>query len=183
MQVSVGGRSSISAPTKKQSARRARWSSWRRPGRGSTRSRARRRTPPPRSPNNTQPARFTAAIRQSGPARGAVRPGRHAVGERAGDEEAGRAEQVGGPDQPVLLLRGQPVLHGVEGADVEQQGADELDRRAPPGRVLAPAAPRARRGLAQLEAGREREEDRAREEHDAVRPRARPAARSRGTAR
>ncbi len=53
-------------------------------------------------------------------------------GEAAGDEEAHRAEGVRAPDQLVGLGRGQRRLQGVEGAEVEEDGAHQLDQRRPP---------------------------------------------------
>ena len=119
-------------------------------------------------PKNTQPARFTAAILHSR----SRRPARRRAGSPRGrreprDQKGRRAEEVGCPNQPIVLVGGQPVLHRLEGAEVEQQGAGELDGRAPPRRVGSPAA-EPQRGLAQLEQRSEREEDRAGEEHHAV---------------
>jgi hypothetical protein len=88
-------------------------------------------------------------------------PAGDATGERARDEEGSRPKDVRSPDQAIPLLRGEPVLHCGEGAQVEQQGPHELDRRAPPRRIGTEPTPPPHRAFPQLEAGRQGEEDRA----------------------
>ena len=53
-------------------------------------------------------------------------------GEVAGHEEADRADDVGTPDEPVLLADRPNVVEGEKRHHVEVDGADQLDRRGPP---------------------------------------------------
>src|SRR5829696_8619549 len=104
-------------------------------------------------PKKTQPGQVDAGHR----------PGLRAdaVGERGGDEEAGGAEDVRRPDEPVVLLRRQIVAEHVARAEVEEQGAGELDRRRPPrGVALRSVGGR----VQELRAGGGREEQRPHED-------------------
>ena len=92
---------------------------------------------------------------------------RDAVGEHAGDEEADRADEVGRPDEPVLLVQARPVCMASYVSTLKSS-VPTLDRRAPPGGVRAEPRAASQRRLAQLERGREREEDRADEEDHRV---------------
>ena len=63
------------------------------------------------------------------------------------------ADHLGAPDQPVLLLRRQPVQKRIEQADAECQRADEQHERAQPiepVRLVGPPAPAFRRSSAAL---------------------------------
>src|SRR6185312_11136722 len=53
-------------------------------------------------------------------------------GQRAGHQEADRADRVGPPHVLMCGLRGEVGGRGGAGADVEVDGADQLDRRGPP---------------------------------------------------
>ena len=83
--------------------------------------------------------------------------------EPAGDEEADRAERVGPPDQAVLLRQVDARVERAARAQVEEQGAGELDRARPPVDAVGPGR------VEELQRRRAGEEDRAREEHGGVR--------------
>ena len=147
--------------------RRPPCSSSRRPGRASSPTRARRsrdrrdaeehaaeevdrRLPPSRLPAQRQPAP----------------PGRRAIGDRARDEEADRAQCVGAPDELVVRRVRERRVHRPVGRRVEEQRAGRLDHRRPPrgspGRRGAPLA----QGQPDLQRPAAREEDRPDEERD-----------------
>jgi carbohydrate-selective porin OprB len=111
-------------------------------------------------------------------ARGHRNPARRdlGIGEAAGDQEAGAAQHVGGPDQEVLLLPRQARDQRVQGVEVEEDRPGELDRareiaeaaRSPPEPSPAPVAVISQRlrdvavqGFQPLEPRGAREEDRA----------------------
>ena len=123
-------------------------------------------------PKKMQPSRLTPGWPPARrPARGEPpAPRRGAVGDRARDEEAHRAEGIRPPDEPVVVGIGDRRVQGQARRDVEEERPGRLDDRAPPGghpvARLAPVGEREPR----LQRAAHREEDRADEEGAARRP-------------
>ena len=113
-------------------------------------------------PKATQPTRFTTRDPPVARGRARCRDGEHR--EAARDEEADRAARVRRPHEPVVLVRVESPAKRVEGRHVEEEGADELGRVAPPVEAARPE----QAALDVLQRRRRREEDRADEEHGGV---------------
>ena len=122
------------------------------------------------------------------PARMAARgqpavPRRGAVGDRARDQEADRAERVRAPHEPVVVGVGQGCVQRLIGRHVEEQRAGGLDDGGPPRRPAGGAGMALGERDERLQRPADGEQDRADEERDRVGGWRRRAARSRGTGR
>src|SRR3954451_11110034 len=109
------------------------------------------------------PPASAAARRQPAVAR------RCSIRDRAGYEEADRAEGVRPPNQAVVVRIGQLGVQRLVGGDVEEQRARRLDDRGPPSRPACTWRTACREREPALERPTGREENRPDEERDPIR--------------